>query len=248
MLPALRISTGKGFQCRGAASRGAKTFVHRRIVFQDLRDDGLASGLFAGELRVDAGNVEGAGTFDQQCYFDSAGGRDRSVQWPAGLRGRHVGRVHAAARVVAEGAQRNPRTALSALHLVQVEVVLQLHVHRNRTTVFCRRHESDLSRGGNRLLSKTVRKFRHRDDVRNLTGCREDCLDDYRSRDLILARRFGVLRFWFFQDARLRRDVFAAEYSVVIGAATSAARTAATFTPITAAGVATITRAVTAAV
>jgi len=72
-----------------------------------------------------------------------------------------------------------------------------------------------------------------------------DCLDDYRSRDLILARRFGVLRFGLFQDAGLRSNVLTAEYSVVIGAATSAAGTAATFMTITAPGVATISGTIT---
>src|SRR5712691_6483541 len=104
MLSALRVSTGHGVQCRIAPSRTAKTSVYRRIVFKDLRNDWLAGGLFAGERRVDARDVEGAGTLDQQCHFDRSSGSDRSVQWSASVCGRDVGRVHVAARVVAEGA------------------------------------------------------------------------------------------------------------------------------------------------
>src|SRR6266404_1750813 len=104
MLSALRISARRCFQRRIATSRTAKTFVYRRIVFQDLRDDWLAGGLFAGERGLDARDVEGAGTLDQQCHFYCASRSDRSVQWSARFRGRDVGRVHAAARMVAESA------------------------------------------------------------------------------------------------------------------------------------------------
>src|SRR6266851_4545007 len=100
MLPALCVSTGNGFQRRIAASRTAKTSVYRRIVFQDLRDDWLAGGLFAGEPGVDKRDVEGAGTLDQQCHFDLASRGGRGVQWSARFRGRDARRIFQATGMV----------------------------------------------------------------------------------------------------------------------------------------------------
>src|SRR5260370_18836517 len=85
---------------------------------------------------------------------------------------------------------------------MQIEVVLQLHVHRNGLAVAGRRHKADLPRCGDRFLSQAALKRLHCANVCYLAGARKHYAQDNGSRNVVLARLFRVLRFRFEEHAR----------------------------------------------
>src|SRR5882672_8542438 len=84
-------------------------------------------------------------------------------------------------------------------------------------------------------------------NIRNRAARGEHRSQDHSAGNLVLARGFGISRLGFLQHAGLGTDVLAAEDLAVVGAATTAAGTAATFASLAAAGITSVARAVTTA-
>src|ERR671939_2113374 len=99
MLPALCLSARRSFQRSELTLVVEATPLHCRVVLQDLRDDGLAQGLFARARRMDTRDAQGAGPLDQQPNLNLASGGNRSFQGAAGLRRKDARRVRQAQRL-----------------------------------------------------------------------------------------------------------------------------------------------------
>src|SRR5260370_13166291 len=93
---------------------------------------------------------------------------------------------------------------------MQIEVVLQLHVHRNGLAVTGCGHKSDLPRCGDRFLSQAALKRLHCANVCYLAGARKHYAQDNGSRNVVLARLFRVLRFRLEEHARALAYVWGA--------------------------------------
>src|ERR1041384_727082 len=121
---------------------------------------------------------------------------------------------------------------------VEIEVVFELHPHRDLMSVLGCRHKLDLARRSNRSLSQTVRKSRNSPDIRYRSIRREHALQHDRSRNLVLARVFSVLRLRLRNQTCFSRDVFTRKDPVITATATAAWSTTAVVT-VAAADVAT---------
>src|SRR6185369_11042604 len=122
--------------------------------------------------------------------------------------------------------------------LIKVEVVLELHEHRNRMTPFHRGHELDLARGGDGAFGEPERQRVQRAYLDHFTSTRKDRAQRHGARDLIASCFFSVLRICFGQDTRSLIDLRHAVTSASISAASCSVSTT-TVLPITAAGVST---------
>src|SRR6185369_7136385 len=122
--------------------------------------------------------------------------------------------------------------------LIKVEVVLELHEHRNRMTAFHRGHEFDLARGGDGAFGEPERQRVQRAYLDHFTSTRKDRAQHHGARDLIASCFFGVLRFHFGQDSRTLIDLrHAVTFASTSAAAASCSISTTTVLPVTAASV-----------
>src|SRR6184192_3817344 len=83
--------------------------------------------------------------------------------------------------------------------LVEVEIVLQLHPHRHRLSVFHCRHESNGARSFDRSLSQSMWEFAYDMKICHFAVFREYGAQHYGSLNAELARAFCISRLRLFE-------------------------------------------------
>src|SRR5438270_2836430 len=122
---------------------------------------------------------------------------------------------------------------------VDVEVVFEDDVLRDRVAVLLRGAELDLPRGFDGLLRQSVGQTLDHTDARHLARSRQHGADSHESRHVVLARVLGESRLRLERDDGLARHLVLPEGSRVVNvaAATTASRPAAAEVRVAAADV-----------
>src|ERR1041384_7919314 len=107
---------------------------------------------------------------------------------------------------------RPPRFAIA--RSVQIEVVNQLHIGRDRPAVSRRRLKANQLGGGHSLFSQAATQRLHRANVCDLTAPEKDDAENYCAGDAAFACFFGVLRLGLEQYPRVGRQLRTSEDSI----------------------------------